>query len=155
MTSRLALILSACGLVVVIAAACGKGGATGGGAASDQDVLAAMERWKQAMIKKDAAAFERVLHPELTYGHSSGLVETKAQAIEHVTTSKATYDAINFKDTHVRLKGDTAIVTGKVELHQRSNEKVNVVNLTVLSVWTRGPQGWQMIARQSTRPTIR
>jgi hypothetical protein len=27
-----------------------------------------------------------------------------------------------------------------------------VINLVVLTAWVKGPQGWQMIARQSTRP---
>ena len=30
------------------------------------DVLSAMESWKTAMLKKDAAALDRLLHPDLT-----------------------------------------------------------------------------------------
>lgn len=152
---RLPLTLSLYALILPAAllAGCSKAGGSGArDPAAEKDVLAAMESWKQAMLKKDRAAFDRVLHPDLSYGHSSGLIETRAQAIQHVTTSAATYDAINFADTQVRVHGDTALVTGKVELHQRSHEKVNVVNLVVLSVWAKTPQGWQMIARQSTRP---
>ena len=57
---------------------------TAGPALADasKDVLAAQELWRQAMIKKDPAALEKVLHPGLSFGHSSGLVETKAQAID-------------------------------------------------------------------------
>ena len=45
-------------------------------------VLAALETWKQAMIKKDRAAVEKVLHPDLSYGHSDGHLEDKATAIK-------------------------------------------------------------------------
>lgn len=120
---------------------------------AEQRVLAAQELWKQAMVKKDRAAFEKVLHPDLTYAHSSGLVETKAQAIEHVMKSSAIWERVEFSDTQVRLHGRTAVVTGKVDYHQRGKEKVNVINLRVLTVWLEGAQGWQMIARQATRPS--
>jgi ketosteroid isomerase-like protein len=122
-------------------------------AGPEGEVLAAQERWKQAMLKKDRAAFEKVLHPELRYAHSSGLTETRAQAIEHVLGSTAVWEKVEFADTQVRLHGDLALVTGRVDYHQRGKTKITVINLRVLSVWVKGPSGWQMIARQATRPT--
>jgi hypothetical protein len=119
---------------------------------AEKQVLDAMDVWKQAMIKKDRAAFEKVLHPDLTYGHSSGMVESKAQTVEHLVNSKATYVAINFADTKVRVQGKTALVTGKVDYQERTNGKDTMINLVVLSVWVKGSPGWQMIARQATKP---
>ena len=118
-----------------------------------KDVLAAQELWRQAMIKKDPAAFEKVLHPALSFGHSSGQLETKAQAIAHVLKSDATWERIDFADTTVRVQGETALVTGKVDYHQRGKSgKPTVIKLVVLSVWIKGPADWQMIARQTTGP---
>jgi ketosteroid isomerase-like protein len=124
------------------------------GASADKEVLAAMDAWKQAMIKKDKAGFEKLYHPDLAYGHSSGVVETKEQAIQHVLGGEGTYTAINFgPDTKVRVHGNTAFVTGKVDYQERAHGKDNVVNLVVLSVWMKSGPGWQMIARQATKPT--
>jgi ketosteroid isomerase-like protein len=120
---------------------------------ADKDVLAAMDGWKQAMIKKDRAGLEKVFHPDLTYGHSSGTIETKAQAIQHVVGATASYVAINFADTKVQVHGNTALVIGKVDYQERAKDKDTTVNLVVLSVWTKTPAGWQMIARQATKPT--
>lgn len=119
----------------------------------ETSVLAAMDTWKQAMIKKDRAAFDKVLHPELVYGHSNGNLEDKALAIKHVVDGAATWEDITFTDTKVRVRGNTAFVTGKVQYRERETAKLEVVNLAVLSVWSKGPQGWQMLARQATRPT--
>ena len=118
----------------------------------EQEVLAAQDLWRQAMTRKDRAAFEKVLHPELRYGHSSGLIETKAQAIQHVLGSTAIWERIEFRDTLVKVQGDTAIVTGKVDVHQRGTKNRTLIKLVVLSVWKKGPPGWQMLARQATRP---
>jgi ketosteroid isomerase-like protein len=119
----------------------------------EKAVLAAMETWKQAMLKKDRAAFEKVLHPELVYGHSNGNLEDKAQAIKHVVDGTATWEEVTFTDTKVRVRGTTAFVTGKVQYKERETDRREVVNLAVLSVWVKGAQGWQMFARQATRPT--
>ena len=121
------------------------------GSPAEKEVLAAMDVWKDAMIKKDQAAFEKVLHPDLTYGHSSGLVESKAEAIKHVVEQPATYTGINFKDTKVNVQGKAATVIGKVDYLERANGKDNVVNLMVLTTWVKGAKGWQMLARQAAK----
>jgi len=141
-TSILALCLSVLGAAPALA-----------GAPAEKEVLAAMDAWKQAMIKKDRAVLDKLLHPDLTYGHSSGVVENKAQAIEHVMSTKVEYVGINFSDTKVRLQGRTALVTGKADLQERTDGKDRTVNLVVLSVWVKGAPGWQMIGRQATKPT--
>lgn len=123
------------------------------GGAAEKEVLAAMETWRQAMLKKDAAAFDKVFHPELTYGHSIGLQETKQQATDHVLKSTTTYKVVELADTKVTVRGDTAFVTGKVHYEKHPKDKpVLHQHLTVLSVWVKTAKGWQMIARQSTEP---
>jgi ketosteroid isomerase-like protein len=121
---------------------------------SEKAVLAAMDVWKQAMLKKDKAAFEKVLHNDLSYGHSSGVVDDKATTIKKIVESKNSYEAIDLSDTHVKVHGDTALVSGKAEYKERENGKLSVANLVVLSVWVKSPQGWQMIGRQATKPPV-
>jgi ketosteroid isomerase-like protein len=73
-----------------------------------------------------------------------------------VLKSDATWERVDFADTAVRVQGETALVTGKVDYHQRGKSgKATVIKLVVLSVWVKGPSGWQMIARQATRPEVK
>jgi ketosteroid isomerase-like protein len=117
----------------------------------EKAVLSALDDLKEAMLKRDRAALEKVLHPELTYGHSSATLETKAQAIAHIVDGLG-WEAIELADTAVRLQGNVAIVNGKADLHQRNKDKpTTVAKLLVLTVWVKGPQGWQLIARQAVR----
>ena len=116
----------------------------------DKAVLAALDVWKEAMLKKDRAALEKIFHPDLSYGHSSAMVETKAEAIPHIVDS-AGWEAIEFADTTVRVRGNLALVNGKTDMHQRGKDKVTISKLIVLTVWVKGAQGWQMIARQAVR----
>jgi ketosteroid isomerase-like protein len=118
---------------------------------AEKEVMAAMETWRQALLKKDGAALERLYHEDIRYGHSSGLVEDKKTAVNHIVTSKADYASVDLLDTKVSVHGNFALVNGRVNYRQVTEGKANDVKLHVLHVWTRTPQGWQMIGRQSTR----
>jgi ketosteroid isomerase-like protein len=122
-------------------------------AGAEKNVLAALDVWKEALIKKDRAGFEKVLHKDLQYGHSDGHIEDKATAIKMIVDGAANWEAVNFADTKVQLKGDTAFVTGKVQYLERENGQLAEINLVVLSAWVKEGKSWQMIARQATRPT--
>lgn len=118
---------------------------------AEQEVLAAMQTWRQALMKKDGAALARLYHEDLRYGHSSGLVEDKKTAINHIVTTKADYVAVDLIDTTVTVQGNFALVNGRVNYKQVTDGKANDVKLHALHVWVKTPSGWQMIGRQSTR----
>src|SRR5262249_383174 len=114
-------------------------------AKAEKDVLAALEAWKQACIHKDKAAFEKIYHSDLTYGHSSGLMENKAVAIKHMLDNKVAYVGLDFSDTAVRVYGNTALITGRTTIHEKTADgKMQDVVLSVLYTFLKGPQGWQM-----------
>jgi hypothetical protein len=140
-------------ITIATVALCGLLAAPVLAAPADKDVLAALEAWKQAMLKKDKAGLDKVFHADLTYGHSSGVIENKAQAIEHVVNGGGTYTAINLSDTKVVVHGNTALMTGKAEYHEITKEKKETTaNLVVQYTWLKTGKNWQMIARQATKP---
>jgi ketosteroid isomerase-like protein len=119
--------------------------------AAEKAVLAALDGWKEAMVKKDRAALEKIFHADLSYGHSSAKVETKAEAIPHIVDGLG-WEAIEFSETTVRVQGNVAIVNGKTDMHQRNKDKPTTISkLIQLTVWVKGKPGWQMIARQAVR----
>jgi len=112
-----------------------------------------MDAWKHATMKKDGAALEKLLHPDLTYSHSSGHNQDKADVVKTVTTGKATTASIDFSETTVRVYGNTALVRGRVDMTSSTDGKSAASHLNILHVWIKGPQGWQMVARQATKLT--
>lgn len=123
--------------------------APAGSGSAKQEVLAAMDAYKNAMVQKDGAALDRLLAPDLTYVHSTGSFESKADVIKAITTVKTVIEKIEFlPDTTVRIHGNTAYVNGKVDLW---HSPTNIVHMQVLHVWEKTPQGWQMVARQATK----
>ncbi len=115
---------------------------------AEQDVLSAMDAFKDALVHKDGAALDKLLANDLTYVHSAGQLQTKADLIESIVSGKSIIERMDYSDTAVRFYGKTALVRGRVDLYHSST---NIVHMNVLHVWINGPHGWQMVARQATR----
>ena len=62
---------------------------------------------------EDGAALSKLLADDLTYTHSGGQFETKANVIKSITTGETIVERIDFSDTTVRLYGKTALVQGE------------------------------------------
>ena len=119
-------------------------------AKTEKEVMAVMEAYKQALIKRDAAALSKVLSDDLVYTHSSNLHQDKAAVLASLT-GNTFQEAIDFKDLKVHVYGNTAVVVGDVDFHNNSGGTVSVIKLNILHVLVKGPQGWQMVARQAVR----
>ena len=57
---------------------------------AEKEAMAAMEAWRQALLKKDGAGLATLYHEDLRYGHSSGLVEDKKTAVNHTSRRRPT-----------------------------------------------------------------
>jgi ketosteroid isomerase-like protein len=121
--------------------------------AARKEVLAASDALNQALIKKDAAALQKLLHDDLTYSHSAGMQQTKAEVIQ-AAMGNTTTEAIDFSDTTVRVYGNTALVKAHVELRNSNGGKATTNHLNILFVWVKGPGGWQLVARQASQQPL-
>ena len=111
----------------------------------DKEVLAA---YKDAMIHNKAAVLEKLLSDDLSYVHSGGQLETKADVLKSVTSGKNVIIKIETSDMSVRFYDKVAVVRCRMDLW---HSETNIVHMNVLHTWVKRPQGWQMVARQATR----
>jgi ketosteroid isomerase-like protein len=118
-----------------------------------EEVGAAMHAWKQATLAQDGAALDQLLHQDLTYSHSNGRTQSKADVLASVTGGKSSVTGIEFSDWTVRVYGATALVKGIVDVHSSKQGATSTAHLDILHVWIKGPQGWQLVARQATQAT--
>ena len=140
MTRRLLLLISAGALVVAAAAN-----------PAEKELTSVMETWKQALMKRDGAALAKLYHPDLTYSHSTGKTENKAEAIEASVHGPNVVEALDMGDMTVRVYGKTALVKSNVDIRNNNGKTATSLRLSVLCVWLKMPEGWQLVARQSTR----
>jgi hypothetical protein len=121
-----------------------------GEAANEKEILAVMDTYKDAMIHNNAAVLGKLLHDDLTFVHSGGQLEHKADVLKSVTTGKNVITRMEFSDSSVRTYGNTALVRCRVDLW---HSDTNIVHMNVLHAWIKTPAGWQLTARQATRLT--
>jgi ketosteroid isomerase-like protein len=105
-----------------------------------------LEAWKQAMLKKDTAALDKMYSKDLSYTHSSAMTEDKAAAIAAI--QKAPPKAIDFHETTTNVYGNTAVVHAKVDITNGENV---TSKLKILMVWVKSGSAWQLVARQATK----
>ena len=118
----------------------------------EKSVMATLETMAQATIKKDVATLEKIYHPDLTYSHSSAMNQTKAEVLKAVAGPAVT-ESMTFHETSIRIYGNVALVRGRNELRNGAPGSLHDNHLNILWVMLRGagPQGWQIVARQTTR----
>jgi len=54
---------------------------------TEKEIMATMEAYKQALMKKDAAALSRILSDDLVYTHSSNLHENKTAVLDSLKSN--------------------------------------------------------------------
>uniref|UniRef100_Q01XM7 DUF4440 domain-containing protein n=1 Tax=Solibacter usitatus (strain Ellin6076) TaxID=234267 RepID=Q01XM7_SOLUE len=117
---------------------------------AEKEVRSVMETYRQALMRKDAAALAPLLSDDLTYTHSSNLHQDKA-AVLSAQKGKSLVEAMDFNNLKVRLYGNTAIVTCDLDSRSNNGGAVSSTHLHVLHVLVKAPAGWQLVARQATK----
>ncbi len=118
---------------------------------AEGEVKAAMEAFRKAYMSGDKAALDKLTTADLSYTHSNGKIETKAEFIAATTSGKTKVEAMDISDATVRVHGNTGLFQAKVMIRNNAGGTVTPNNLNILHVWIKGPGGWQLAARQALR----
>ena len=112
-------------------------------------VTAAVEALRKAMVAGDKAALDKLTQAELSYGHSSGRLENKAEFIETLTNGKAGFTAIELSDQTVNIVDKVALV--RHVFNGTARKDGGHMKLSILTVWTQQQDQWKMLARQAAK----
>jgi ketosteroid isomerase-like protein len=146
MTRTLVLSIVVTGLALLI------GAPVAAAQSGDEAAVAqAVEAFRNAMLKADRSQFEALTADQLSYGHSAGRVETKAQFIDAATSGRSTWKFITLTDQTTQIVGNTAIVRNTLTGETERDGKTNPVKIGVLMVWHKQDGQWKLLARQAVR----
>lgn len=116
-----------------------------------EEIKLKMTQINEAFIAKDTSALSKLLHRDLSLGHSNGWLETKPDLLQTLINQGVLY-------THIEMKGEPEIhFTSENLITTRRNINVSgVVNntpfdvkLNILEIWICEGNEWQLLARQS------
>ena len=116
-----------------------------------QAILAADARRFAALTRGDLAALDGLLANDLTYTHTNGQMETKAQFLETLRSGKLRFLSAKPSEQAVRVYGDIAVVTGRAEVKARAKGQEVLLPLRFTEVWVKSGGAWKLTAWQSTQ----
>ena len=119
--------------------------------AEETKVLDTVEMLRKAMINPDKAIFEKIIHQDLSYGHSSGNIETKAMFIEALVSGNSDFKTIDLTEQTVKIIGNTAIVRHKLFAETTNKGVSGTTKLNVLLIFQKVRGNWVLLARQAAK----
>jgi hypothetical protein len=118
----------------------------------EKAVLSAHDRRIALTIAADVGALGALMTDDLTYTHSSAVVETKGEFLEGLRAGRYRYKAVSFDDRRVRLYGDaTAVVSGTCRTQVVAGGRDIDVKLKFTELFVMQQGTWKMALWQSTR----
>src|SRR5258708_29211329 len=106
------------------------------GAGDSAAVAEAVSALTKAMLAADKAKLEALVADQLSYGHSSGVVQDKKTFVDVIVSKKSIYKSIELSKQTIAIAGNDAIVRHAWESESGTGDgKWNVSKIGVLQVW--------------------
>jgi len=121
----------------------------------ERDVLANSRLLHKTVFgTRDSSALEELFASTLTYGHSSGKIQNRAEAIDGIIHNKSTYTDTSLKSYNVMINDDAAIVRYVIrETETNAEGKALPLRLSIMLVWVKEKGKWKLFGRQAVRLT--
>lgn len=121
------------------------------GFAQQTDVAEAVNRLTKLMISPDSLALNKLVLNDLSYGHSSGKVETKQEFMHALLSGASDFVDINLTDQKIIVQNKTALVSHTLNAKTNDKNIPGTVKLHVLLIWSKEKAGWKLLGRQAVK----
>jgi hypothetical protein len=123
-------------------------------AGADEDAVAKnLEAFRAAQASSNAEILASLCAAELSYSHSSGVVEDKATFVANATNGKSRWLSLNYENPTIRVVGPAAIVRfhwlGEAEAIP--DGKKSSTSLHILMNWQKQGTEWKLLSRAATK----
>jgi ketosteroid isomerase-like protein len=120
-------------------------------AETPEQIQALDREWAQACVQADVGKLDQMLNDDLTYTHSSGQKQTKAEFVATVREGKTRYRSIEFQQSSARIYGNAAVTNNDVRVNLTVDGRDVSVHARFLHVWVKQNGHWRLAAHQGTK----
>jgi|SRR4051794_36907329 len=117
----------------------------------EEKLTAALKEFHQALVNKNTASINQQTDKALSYGHSNGWVETKADVIKDLETGYIVYHSYKEDSLKISINESVANARFVADIKATMNGNDTNVHLKVLEVWVKKGKRWILFARQGVR----
>ncbi|MGI8566112.1 MAG: nuclear transport factor 2 family protein [Pyrinomonadaceae bacterium] len=120
--------------------------------AAEREVKKLDRAWGAAVVRRDAAALDRLLAEDYTQLNPSGETINKAQEIANTKTPifVSTVESLRTEDVEVKVSGERATVTGFIVVSVRLDGQGIRERLRYTRTYAKRDGRWQIVAAQLT-----
>lgn len=119
-------------------------------ATSEAQITEVVNRVNNAMIDRDEVALKRLCSDQLSYGHSSGLVQDKTEFIDDIMNGPFRFLSIDKPEPTFYLDGNTAIVRYILTADATRDGEPVAIKIGNVQVYKKALDGhWKLLARQA------
>ena len=105
-----------------------------------------------AFVSKDRAVLASLVDAKVSYSHSNGKTESKAEMLDNAVASKTLYRDLKTERVGINIVQNTAIVRHLLSATQTDTDgKESPLRLGVLQVWLKTGAQWELGGRQAVR----
>ena len=112
---------------------------------------ATMKEFHRALVDGNTISINQQTDKMLSYGHSNGWIETKADMIKNLETGYMNYNSIKEDSIKLMINGSVANVRFVADINATLNGTAGNFHLKVLEVWVRKGKRWMLFARQAVK----
>jgi hypothetical protein len=117
----------------------------------DPTLATAVEAFRKALIDPTKPVLDKITMDELSYGHSSGLMQDKTAFEESLLSGASDFVSIDLTDQTMKIVGNTAWVRHTLSAVTNDGGKPGEAHLSVLLVWMKQKGQWRLLARQAVK----
>ena len=121
-------------------------------AQTDEDKLTVtMKEFHQALVKMNTVSINQQTDKALSYGHSNGWVQTKADLIKDFETGYISYQSFKEDSITISMNDNMANVRFVADIAATMKGTAYNFHLKVLEVWVKKGKRWVLFGRQAVR----
>jgi Domain of unknown function (DUF4440) len=117
----------------------------------EEKLTTTLKEFHQALVSKNTVSINQQTDKALSYGHSNGWVETKADMIKDLETGYLTYQSYKEDSLNITMNGSMANARFVADISAILNGKPTSNHLKVLEVWVKKGKRWLLFARQAVK----
>jgi len=117
----------------------------------DPTLASTIEAFRKALIDPTKADLDKLTMNELTYGHSSGMIQDKAAFEQALLSGASDFVSIDLTEQTMHVVGNTAWVRHTLSAITNDGGKPGEAHLSVLTVWIKQKGQWKLLARQAVK----
>ena len=119
----------------------------------EEKLTATVKEFHQALVTKNTVSINQQTDKAVSYGHSNGWIQTKADLIKDFERGYISYQSFKEDSITVMMNDNMANVRFVADITATLNgtTTVNNYHLRVLEVWVRKGKRWVLFARQAVK----